>query len=69
MIKEVLEQFEICILKTLNGWAIQFFPQKLNSDDFRINVGGKFCKQKYSASIFNISGMSFEHCLQMQLWH
>ena len=34
-------------------------PTKLNSNDFRIKVGGKFCKQKYSASIFNISGMSF----------
>ena len=34
-------------------------PTKLNSNDFRIDVGGKFCKQKYSASIFNISGMSF----------
>ena len=41
MIKEVLELFEICILKMLNGWDIQFFPQT-KSNDFRIKVGGKF---------------------------
>jgi glutamate synthase domain-containing protein 2 len=36
-----------------------FAPTQLASHDFRIEVGGKDCKQKYSASIFNISAMSF----------
>ena len=34
-------------------------PTHLPSHDFRIEVGGKDCTQKYSASIFNISAMSF----------
>lgn len=34
-------------------------PTKLPSHDFRIEIGGKDCTQKYSASIFNISAMSF----------
>lgn len=34
-------------------------PTRLPSHDFRIEIGGKDCKQKYSASIFNISAMSF----------
>ncbi|OJI04515.1 FMN-binding glutamate synthase family protein [Polynucleobacter sp. MWH-Adler-W8] len=34
-------------------------PTRLPSHDFRVEIGGKDCKQKYSASIFNISAMSF----------
>ena len=34
-------------------------PTHLLSHDFRVEIGGKDCKQKYSASIFNISAMSF----------
>jgi glutamate synthase domain-containing protein 2 len=34
-------------------------PTHIPSHDFRIEVGGKDCTQKYSASIFNISAMSF----------
>jgi glutamate synthase domain-containing protein 2 len=34
-------------------------PTHLPSYDFRIEIGGKDCTQKYSASIFNISAMSF----------
>jgi glutamate synthase domain-containing protein 2 len=34
-------------------------PTHLPSHDFRIEIGGKDCTQKYSASIFNISAMSF----------
>src|SRR5690606_38792712 len=34
-------------------------PSKITSDDFRISIGGPDCKQPYSASIFNISAMSF----------
>ena len=30
-----------------------------NPDDFRVTIGGSECKQPYSASIFNISAMSF----------
>ena len=34
-------------------------PTHLKTHDFRIEVGGKDCTQKYSASIFNISALSF----------
>lgn len=34
-------------------------PTHIHTHDFRIDIGGKDCKQKYSASIFNISAMSF----------
>ena len=34
-------------------------PTHLPSHDFRLEIGGKDCTQKYSASIFNISAMSF----------
>jgi glutamate synthase domain-containing protein 2 len=34
-------------------------PTHLPNHDFRIEIGGKDCSQKYSASIFNISAMSF----------
>ena len=34
-------------------------PTRLPSHDFRIEIGGKDCTKKYSASIFNISAMSF----------
>src|SRR5699024_6513823 len=34
-------------------------PSKVTDDDFRISIGGPNCKQPYSASIFNISVMSF----------
>ncbi|WP_145980550.1 FMN-binding glutamate synthase family protein, partial [Polynucleobacter necessarius] len=34
-------------------------PTKLPSHDFRVTIGGKDCKHPYSASIFNISAMSF----------
>lgn len=41
-------------------WMNQSFaPTHLTSHDFRVEIGGKDCKQKYSASIFNISAMSF----------
>ena len=34
-------------------------PTHLSDHNFRIEIGGKDCTQKYSASIFNISAMSF----------
>ena len=34
-------------------------PTQLSSHHFRIEIGGKDCTQKYTASIFNISAMSF----------
>jgi glutamate synthase domain-containing protein 2 len=41
-------------------WINQsLLPTKIASHDFRISIGGKDCTQPYSASIFNISAMSF----------
>jgi glutamate synthase domain-containing protein 2 len=34
-------------------------PAQIDSHDFRITVGGRQCRQPYSASVFNISAMSF----------
>jgi len=34
-------------------------PSVIESHDFRVMVGGKDCTQPYSASVFNISAMSF----------
>jgi len=34
-------------------------PAEIDSHDFRIDIGGAQCKQPYSASVFNISAMSF----------
>ena len=34
-------------------------PAKIDGHDFRINIGGPQCAQPYSASVFNISAMSF----------
>jgi len=34
-------------------------PAKIDGHDFRINIGGPQCTQPYSASVFNISAMSF----------
>jgi glutamate synthase domain-containing protein 2 len=34
-------------------------PTKIESHDFRTTVGGEQCRQPYSASVFNISAMSF----------
>lgn len=35
------------------------FPAKKVEDDFRVTIGSSFCKQTYSCSILNVSGMSF----------
>ncbi len=34
-------------------------PVHIDDFDFRISIGGKDCKQPYSASLYNISAMSF----------
>lgn len=34
-------------------------PSKITDGNFRVSIGGPDCKQPYSASIFNISAMSF----------
>jgi glutamate synthase domain-containing protein 2 len=34
-------------------------PSRIDSHDFRVAVGGQQCTQPYSASVFNISAMSF----------
>lgn len=35
------------------------FPLKLESSNFRVTIGNEQCKQPYSASLFNVSGMSY----------
>ena len=34
-------------------------PSRIDSHDFRVTIGGPQCTQPYSASVFNISAMSF----------
>ncbi len=34
-------------------------PIEIDDFDFRVKIGGKYCKQPYSCSVFNISAMSF----------
>jgi glutamate synthase domain-containing protein 2 len=34
-------------------------PTDLTTHDFRVDIGGKECRKTYSASVFNISAMSF----------
>ncbi len=41
------------------GIKHSIFPAKVNEELPRVTVGGKDCTQPYSASIFNISAMSF----------
>ena len=50
----------------LNLYATQYewinhslAPAKIDNADFRITIGGPQCAQPYSASVFNISAMSF----------
>ncbi len=52
-------------LKDVNQTGFEFVSHSLlpvvhgNPDEFRIQIGGPQCRQPYSASIFNISAMSF----------
>ncbi len=41
------------------GSPIRFEPKHIEDTDFRITIGGKACGKPYSASIYNISAMSF----------
>ena len=42
------------------GWIEHSIrPLKLAYHDFRVTIGGKDCRQRYDASILNISGTSF----------
>ena len=42
------------------GWVSHSIrPTEIHDADFRITIGGSACSQPYSASILNISGMSF----------
>ncbi len=42
------------------GWISHSIrPALITNHDFRITIGGKDCKQPYSASVLNISGTSF----------
>lgn len=48
------------VMKSGYRWMNQSLkPTSIKSHDFRILIGGKDCEQPYSASIFNISAMSF----------
>ena len=38
-------------------------PVEIDDFDFRVKIGGKYCKQPYSCSVFNISAMSFGRAL------
>jgi len=42
-----------------NGLKHSMYPSDLCSEDFRVQIGGPDCKQPYSASVLNISAMSF----------
>jgi glutamate synthase domain-containing protein 2 len=39
--------------------AHTMFPARVTEEDLRVTVGGSRCKQPYSASIYNISAMSY----------
>lgn len=45
--------------KSYEGIKHSIFPAKVNDELPRVLVGGPACKQLYSASLFNISAMSF----------
>lgn len=45
--------------KNYEGIKHSIFPTQVNKELPRVLVGGKDCKQPYSASLFNISAMSF----------
>ena len=41
-------------------WMLHSFaPRPISKQPFRVTIGGPACKQPYSASVFNISAMSF----------
>jgi len=42
-----------------NGLKHSMFPVELCEDDFRTTIGSSACKQPYSASVLNISAMSY----------
>ncbi|MEY8799108.1 FMN-binding glutamate synthase family protein, partial [Leisingera sp. XS_AS12] len=42
------------------GWITHSAaPVDIEDSDFRVTIGGPDCRQPYSASLFNISAMSF----------
>src|SRR6187402_526228 len=45
--------------ESYEGIKHSIFPAKVNEELPRVLVGGKDCKQPYSASLFNVSAMSF----------
>ena len=51
---------QLDVLETGYEWINHSLqPTRLTSHDFRITIGGERCTQPYSASLFNISAMSF----------
>lgn len=62
--KEVLDTVPFGTLKDLYETGYEWVnhsirPVHVNADDLRVRVGGPDCKQPYSASVLNISAMSF----------
>ncbi|MBO6510772.1 MAG: FMN-binding glutamate synthase family protein [Roseibium sp.] len=51
---------ELDVYDSAYGWVNHSIcPVEENHDDLRVTIGGPDCKQPYSASLFNISAMSF----------
>ena len=47
------------IARAMNGCTIRWRRRRMRSEKFRITIGGPDCTRPYSASVFNISAMSF----------
>ncbi|MBN8180236.1 FMN-binding glutamate synthase family protein [Roseibium aggregatum] len=51
---------ELDVYDTSYGWVNHSIcPKPHNHEDMRVTIGGPDCKQPYSASLYNISAMSF----------
>jgi len=50
------------------GHSLKALDVKELKEDLRVDIGSSQCKQPYSASILNISAMSFGALSQMQSW-
>ena len=45
--------------RATNGCTIRWRRRRMPTEKFRVTIGGPDCKKPYSASVFNISAMSF----------
>ena len=62
--KEELDVVPFGTLRSTNAIDYEWInhslaPTRINGEDFRVTIGGDECTQPYSASVFNISAMSF----------